>query len=153
MVRFKNRWLLVELIPVGQQQRAPTRLDAKQIWAALKESIQVHFGDVGWGSVSHSLTVKYFSPTTNICIIRVARDHHRVARGGITLLDSIDGIRIIPYVIDMSGTIKHAQLSTIEHNRKVIAQYRAKVQNSEFYQDSYDEYLDTSTKEIESLHD
>ena len=132
--------------------------------------------------------VKYFSPTTNICIIRVARDHHRVARGGITLLDSIDGNRVVPFLIDMSGpyanqvagtrltdsltrTIKHAQLSTIEHNRKVITQYRARVQTSGAidsdgaaeahslfykigsYQDSYDEYLDTSTKEIESLRD
>ncbi|KAG7444687.1 uncharacterized protein BT62DRAFT_981488 [Guyanagaster necrorhizus] len=153
MVRFKNRWFLVELIPVCEQQRVSTRLDAKQIWAALKEGIQNYFSDVGWGSVADSLTVKYFSPTTNICIIRVARDHHHVARGGITLLDSINGIRIVPYVIHMSGTIKHAQLSTIEYNRKVIAQYRARAQTPASYKDSYDEYLDTSTQEIESLHD
>ncbi|KAG7444771.1 uncharacterized protein BT62DRAFT_951818 [Guyanagaster necrorhizus] len=153
MVRFKNRWLLVELIPVGEQQGNPTRLEAKQIWAALRESIQKHFGDVGWGSVSHSLTVKYFSPTTSICIIRVARDHHRVARGGVTLLDSIEGIRIVPYVIDISGTIKHAQLSAIEHNRKVIAQYRARAQTSASYQDSYDDYLEASTNEIQALRD
>lgn len=47
--------------------------------------------------------VKYFSPTTNICIIRVARDPYRIAWGAVTYLSSIDGQRYIPNVVHVSG--------------------------------------------------
>ncbi|KAJ6501888.1 hypothetical protein C8R45DRAFT_1051162 [Mycena sanguinolenta] len=161
MVRFKNRWLLVELIPASKA--AETCLDGQKIWTALKYSIVANFGDVGWGSVGLSLTVKYYSPTTNICIIRVARDHHQIARGALTLLTTIEvviprhhyieGNRYIPNVIYLSGTIKHAQLAAVAHNREVIARYRAQVKTPRGYQDSYEDYLRTSNMEIEALQD
>ncbi|KAJ6526234.1 hypothetical protein DFH09DRAFT_1187798 [Mycena vulgaris] len=155
MVRFKNRWLLVELIPVQNPtpNPAPAQLDGQKIWAALRQSVLNNFGDVGWGSVGLSITVKYYSPTTNICIIRVARDHHRIAWGALTLLTAIEGSRYIPNVIHLSGTIKHAQLAAISHNREVVARYRAQAKTPNAYQDSYDQYLQTSSMEIEALQD
>lgn len=89
------------------------------------------------------MLVKYCSPATNVCIIRVARDQHNIAWGALTLLTSIDGLRYIPNVVHVSGkyifyrrvlgctygvyigTIKHAQLAAIAHNREVVARYRA----------------------------
>ncbi|KIK56141.1 hypothetical protein GYMLUDRAFT_76256 [Collybiopsis luxurians FD-317 M1] len=164
MVRFKNRWLLVEFIPTSSdasilsipdpvKSSPQTNFDGKQIYAALKQSILNHYGDVGWGSVGLSLTVKYYSPVTNICIIRVGRDHHKIARGGVTLLESIEGIKCIPHVIHVSGTIKHAQLAAIAHNREIIARYRAQAKAPVAYRDSYDSYLELSNQEIEALQD
>ncbi|KAH7928308.1 hypothetical protein BV22DRAFT_1103075 [Leucogyrophana mollusca] len=150
MVRFKNRWLLVEFIQSGTQTAT---LDGKQIYAALKQSVIHNFGDAAWGAVAMSLTVKYFSPTTNVAIIRVARDHHSIAWGAVTLLTSIAGQRLIPNVVHLSGTIKHAQLAAIQHNRQVVARFRALANTPAMYQDSYDAFLDQSTKEIEALQD
>lgn len=73
----------------------------------------------------------------------------------------------------MLGTIKHAQLAAIEHNRVSVARLRAQsklpgkffyfisyVTRLKFfsvpkamYQSQYDEYLETSTKEIDALRD
>lgn len=85
----------------------------------MKQSVIVNFGDTGWGAVGSSLngitlvyagrntnrmdTVKYFSPATNICIIRVARDPYRIAWGAVTYLSSIDGQKYIPNVVHVSG--------------------------------------------------
>ncbi|THU84214.1 hypothetical protein K435DRAFT_870508 [Dendrothele bispora CBS 962.96] len=157
MVRFKNRWLLVEFLPTDPSSNASAaglhQIEGKHIWASIKDSVLSHFGDVGWGTVSLSLTVKYYSPTTHICIIRVARDHHKIAWGAVTMLRSIEGVGCIPHVIHVSGTIKHAQLAAIEHNRVVVGRYRARANAPPAYKDSYEEYLDTSTNEIESLRD
>ena len=60
-----------------------------------------------------------------MCIIRVARDQHRIAWAALTLLSAIDGQRYLPHVVHVSGTIKQAQLAAIRHNREVIARYRA----------------------------
>jgi len=159
MVRFKNRWLLVEFIDISAADVSKPgpldirSLDGKQIYNALRDSVMTNFGDTGCGAVGMSLTVKYFSPITNLCIIRVARDHHRIAWGAVTLLTVIDDVRVIPHVVHVSGTIKHAQLSAIAHNREVIARFRAKVNIPTLYQDSYEDYLAQSTREIEALQD
>ncbi|KAJ8088223.1 RNA-binding protein pop5 [Marasmius tenuissimus] len=169
MVRFKNRWFLVEFLPVnGQANRndglevdlttasstqKQTHIEGKHIWSAIKQSVISHFGDVGWGSVGLSLTVKYFSPTTHICIVRVARDHHKIAWGAVTMLKSIEGVRVLPNVIHVSGTIKHAQLAAIEHNRIVVARYRAQAGAPAAYQDSYEEHLRSSEDAINTLRD
>ena len=52
---IQNRWLLVELLPVGTNS-ANGHLDGKQIWSALKQSVLSNFGDIGWGTVGLSLT-------------------------------------------------------------------------------------------------
>lgn len=160
MVRFKNRWLLVEFVDMstvdasaGKEPLSSRSLDGRLIYNALRDSVVSNFGDTGWGAVGMSLTVKYFSPTTNLCIIRVARDHHRIAWGAVTLLTGIHDIRVIPRVIHVSGTIKHAQLSAIAHNREVIARFRTKVKDAALRRDSYDDYLARSTREIEALQD
>ena len=98
---------------------------------------------------TYAIIVKYFSPTTNLCIIRVAREHHRIAWGATTLLTKISGRYHIPHMVHLSGTrcycdtfciikvpcwpyacwslgtIKHAQLAAIKYDREVIARYRA----------------------------
>ncbi|KAG1737070.1 uncharacterized protein EDB91DRAFT_1237936 [Suillus paluster] len=160
MVRFKNRWLLVEFVdistvdaPSGTEPLNTRSLDGRLIYNALRDSVVTNFGDTGWGAVGMSLTVKYFSPTTNLCIIRVSRDHHRIAWGAVTLLTGIHDVRVIPRVVHVSGTIKHAQLSAIAHNREVIARFRTKAKSSALYQDSYEDYLARSTCEIEALQD
>jgi ribonuclease P/MRP protein subunit POP5 len=76
----------------------------------------------------------------------VARDHHRIAWGAVTFLSSVEGQKFIPNVVHVSGkyckalclsrtshdiwttlgTIKHAQLAAIKHNREVIALYRSR---------------------------
>ncbi|KAL5635037.1 hypothetical protein ACGC1H_002909 [Rhizoctonia solani] len=148
MVRFKNRWFLAEFLLCGDPI---PNLTSKQIYNAIRDSVIENFGDSGWGAVAGSLTVKYFSPTTQICIIRVARDHHTTVWGGLTLLRTLCGVPIIPHVIHLSGTLKKAQLATITHNRTVIAHRRANA--AAHTSDAYDAYLTKSTKEIEALKD
>lgn len=156
---------MVEFIPCTKDEHSysPSEgVTSKHIWSALKDSIIANFGDSGWGAVASSLTgteqlmkhvvfeadqvmllVKYFSPMTNLSIIRVARDHHRIAWGAVTLLRSIQGKPYLPNVIHVSGTpspefnlwhpynyvplgtIKHTQLSAISHNRETVARIRA----------------------------
>jgi ribonuclease P/MRP protein subunit POP5 len=55
--------------------------------------------------------VKYYSPMTHVCIIRVGREHVRTAWGAVTMLSSVDGHRVIPNVVHVSGAL----LAVIEY--------------------------------------
>ncbi len=80
-----------------------------------------------------------------MCIIRVARDPHKIAWASVPLMTTIDGRKYVPHVVHVSGaplnlvcfgpciadlghtgTIKQAQLAAIRHNREVVARYRAR---------------------------
>lgn len=83
--------------------------------------------------VAVPFTVKYFSPTTNICITRVARGQHIVWGAlALTLLTSVEGTRYLLNVVHVSGKLsllghlyRHAQLAAIAHNRQIVARYLA----------------------------
>ncbi|KAN0113742.1 hypothetical protein V8E52_007395 [Russula decolorans] len=151
MVRFKNRWLLIEFIPAaspppslftsvsstpghGHIQHittpSPDAISSRDVFNALKQSVLLNFGDVRWGEV-----VKYFSPMTNLCIVRVARGTAtNTTWAALALLDrvggggggsSAGGHKVVPHVIHVSGTLKHAQIAAIEWNRQVIARVKA----------------------------
>ncbi|KAN0108975.1 Rpp14/Pop5 family domain containing protein [Russula decolorans] len=155
MVRFKNRWLLIEFIPAASPSPSsstsvstpghghiqhittlsPDAISGKDVFNALKQSVLLNFGDVGWGEVGASLAVKYFSPMTNLCIVRVARGTAtNTTWAALALLDRVGGIgggrgadghKVVPHVIHVSGTLKHAQIAAIEWNRQVIARVKA----------------------------
>jgi len=152
MVRIKNRWLLVEFLNPKLDETLPP-VSSSNIFHAIKNSVILNFGDAGWGAIGVSLSVKYYSTTTGICIIRVGREHVRIARAGVTLLTSIEGSPVIPVVLHCSGTIKKAQGAAIEHNRLVVARFRARAYEKSPHDDRLETYLETSTREIESLQD
>ncbi|KAF8468494.1 Rpp14/Pop5 family-domain-containing protein [Russula ochroleuca] len=175
MVRFKNRWLLIEFIPATSTpghnhtratttRSPPDAISGKDVFNALKQSILLHFGDVGWGEVGASLAVKYFSPMTNLCIVRVARGTATSTTwAALTLLDrvgggssgSAEGHRVVPHVIHVSGTLKHAQTAAIEWNRRAIARAKAGMDVSCAVPQRGNNvaYFETSMLEIEELQD
>ena len=107
----QNRWLVVELVCAGPLPDAPG------LYAALKQSILANFGDAGWGAVAASLAgqrcahalfcltsaVRYFSPMTGVAIVRVGRDAHAVAWGGVALLRHIGPVQVVPHVVHIAG--------------------------------------------------
>lgn len=52
---LQNRWILVEFLPLPYPSQQSAALDSKQIYAAVKQSVIVNFGDAGWGAVGSSL--------------------------------------------------------------------------------------------------
>jgi RNase P/RNase MRP subunit POP5 len=76
-------------------------------------------------NIHSTTTVKYYSPTTSLCIIRVAREHIRTAWTGLTFVNNIAGQPCIPRVVAVSGTIKKLHFAAIRYSREVTALYLA----------------------------
>ena len=72
MVRFKNRYVLVELI--WKDGRLDDTFSEAKLQAVLRNSMAINFGDYGVGIGSTSLQVKYLNPLTNVAIVRCSRD-------------------------------------------------------------------------------
>lgn len=93
MVRFKNRYLLVELLPFKDEHpQKKIKLDderngselnsfsSSNVSTALRRSIEINFGSLGTALNTLALSVKYCNPNTRLLIIRCARDHEKMIR-------------------------------------------------------------------------
>eukprot|EP00045_Choanoeca_perplexa_P014773 m.175914 g.175914 ORF g.175914 m.175914 type:complete len:146 (+) comp16791_c0_seq18:1718-2155(+) len=115
MVRFKNRYYLVEL----QFSAAAARnFSSKRLVEALKLTIKKHHGDFGLGSVMASLSVKYFNTTTLCAVIRCSKDYEAILTTALPLLRAIGKEACRLQVLRVAGTIKTCQRALKEHSEK-----------------------------------
>ncbi|CAG8598760.1 3096_t:CDS:2 [Diversispora eburnea] len=129
MVRLKNRWLLFEIIYEDTiQNRKYEELTSRDINSAIKDSVQQNFGDYGSGCIAASLSVKYFSPYTNIGIIRVSREHYNLVWSALTFITQIQSRFCLFRVLHL-GAIEYNQ-DQLLHLKKQIEFHGGKVDES-----------------------
>ncbi|KAA1091857.1 hypothetical protein PGTUg99_011081 [Puccinia graminis f. sp. tritici] len=135
MVRFKNRYLLIQLIygphessTIGSNhQPGPSgtkQVNEKSLIDLIRQSIQLNFGDLGAGEAGADLTVKYYSPTTSNLILRCKRDQVTKVRASLLFINQINPqTPVIFNVIHVSGTIRKTQSFLIEFDRQQILSF------------------------------
>ncbi|OQR85939.1 hypothetical protein ACHHYP_11164 [Achlya hypogyna] len=72
MVRFKNRYLIVEVC-FTRGKKGPA-ISARDIYNLVLASVANNFGDFGVGTMQAALQVVYYNPTTHLAIVRCGRD-------------------------------------------------------------------------------
>lgn len=126
-------------------QPTTDKLNAGTLMQGLKAEIANLFGDYGSGAVSESIagntealcqirrsadiffTVKYLSPATSTFILRVSRQHYRIAWAALSLMTSVpvkDGKNCVFRVVRVSGTIRKAEEEAIRRARELILKAR-----------------------------
>jgi ribonuclease P/MRP protein subunit POP5 len=156
MVRIKHRYLLVNILypdldnnPINSklpdiiQINQPTTdgLTAQDLLKGIREEVDHLFGDYGAGTIQGSIgkweisdfliilifIVKYWSPATSTFILRVSREHYRVAWAALSLMNQVpvrDGKKCVFKVVRVSGTIKKSQEEVIRRAREMIVKTR-----------------------------
>ncbi|KAK0715874.1 Rpp14/Pop5 family-domain-containing protein [Lasiosphaeris hirsuta] len=138
MVRLKDRYLLVHIIytdvPAGQAKGSvpdlllynqPTtgELRAQHLLKGIRSEVASLFGDCGSGAIDRSLQVKYLSPATSTFILRVSRDHHRLAWAALSFMDHVpvrNGRPCVFRVVRVSGTIRKVEEEAIRRAKLLV---------------------------------
>ena len=93
MVRFKNRYLLVEFR--WHDGRVDATLTDAVVLGAIRQAVAHDFGDVGAGAAAAGLAVKYWSATTSLAVVRCGRDAHRRVWASMTMLRDVKGRAVV----------------------------------------------------------
>eukprot|EP00128_Syssomonas_multiformis_P000469 Colp12_sorted_trinity150504_noHs@27779 len=148
MVRFKNRYFLIEL-DYGQDG-VDTTLSSKDITQALKDMVYSLYGDYGLGCLIGSLSVKYFNVATGLVIVRCARDYHTVVASTISFTTSLKKRPCALRTVHLGGTIESCQKAALKYSqeRGVLLLSRCKTKDEE---DKVNEVLQNAMSEIREL--
>ncbi|WVZ61077.1 LOW QUALITY PROTEIN: hypothetical protein U9M48_011004, partial [Paspalum notatum var. saurae] len=125
MVHFKNRYMVMEVfIDVGRGEQDPLILTQFNITKAIRDSIQLNFGECGLAASLGSLQVKYVNPVTKLCIIRVSREDHQKVWAAITMVRCIGKIPVSFNLLDVSGSIRGCKKAALECDEAKFEQYK-----------------------------
>ncbi|KAF0890596.1 hypothetical protein E2562_003798, partial [Oryza meyeriana var. granulata] len=94
------------------------------ITKAIRDSIQLNFGECGLAACLGSLQVKYVNPITKICVIRVSREDHQKVWAAITMVRSIGKIPVSFNLRDMSGSIRACKKAALECEEAKFEYYK-----------------------------
>ncbi len=87
MVRFKNRYLLLEVH--WEDGLVDPTLSHQAVLNALRDSISSNFGDFGFACVGKAVEVKYWNKATSLAIVRTTRSHYRMVWAAATFITRI----------------------------------------------------------------
>ncbi|CAG5131660.1 unnamed protein product [Candidula unifasciata] len=117
MVRFKNRYILCEVVFPDKKKEIP-RIDTKSVYFAVRDAILDAHGDYGLGAVQFSLSVKYLNIKTNIIIIRVERKHLNIVASSVVFIKKVASHNIIMKTLHVGGSIRACQKFLISYHKK-----------------------------------
>ncbi|XP_072964548.1 probable ribonuclease P/MRP protein subunit POP5 [Typha angustifolia] len=127
MVQFKNRYMVMEVFVDANRDwvgNDPIILSIFNVSNAIKDSIQLNFGECGLAVSLGSFQVKYVNPTTKICIIRTSREDHQKVWSAITMVRSIGKCAVTFNLLDLSGSIKACKRAALKCDEAKFEQYK-----------------------------
>jgi len=111
MVRFKNRYLLVEL--QWADGMVDSSVSAQTLKRTVKQHLQHNFGDYGVGLIQQTLQVKYWNNMTNLCIIRCAREYHKMVWSALTTIKALNNRDLLFRLVHLGGSIRSCQKAAL----------------------------------------
>ena len=124
MVRFKNRYLLVEVDPCFEGAAAGSMpagsFSPSAIAALLRDSLETNFGITAAAKAQQAFSVKYANAGTRMVILRTARDMLEEVWASLCLLSTLSsgGDRWRWRVVQVAGTIRSCHQAAIRHARR-----------------------------------
>lgn len=113
MVRFKVRYVLFQ---IHFEQDPDLTINDSNLYNAIKDAIDINFGNYGIGSVS----IKYYNPKTCLGILRIDRNNARQLMAALTFITSIKKQSVYIQCLHLSGTIKKVQKKIIDISSKKL---------------------------------
>ncbi|KAG4102268.1 hypothetical protein H8356DRAFT_1652483 [Neocallimastix lanati (nom. inval.)] len=153
MVRFKNRYILFEIV-YDEDEEKKINVNYSIISKAIKTSIEQNFGAYGIGIIQSSFTIKYFSPVTKIGILRSSRKQFNMIWASLTFINNIQNNGCLIRVLHVGGTIKSTQKAAIKYDQEQLLSIYSKIAKSKNTKnDNFDieEHIQKSYNDIMSI--
>jgi len=123
MVKFKSRYLLIELQYQNECNNSVKLLDANQLYNHISKQVKIYFGDVGLGKIKRNFQVKYNNNYTNLLIMRINRDYLDILLTVLSLISNIDNNILRFRIIKVSGTIKKVEVLATNYLKNWLINY------------------------------
>ncbi|XP_023934623.1 ribonuclease P/MRP protein subunit POP5 [Bicyclus anynana] len=120
MVRFKNRYVTIEILSPMIPDNKPLSLKSKIFHDTLVDKIQQLHGDFGVAAVKTGLMTKYCNENTRIAIIRSRHGPHRFVTSSLPFITKLGKLDVSLRTLHVGATLKHSFKFIQKHQRAYL---------------------------------
>ncbi|KAM3963073.1 POP5 ribonuclease P/MRP subunit [Aphomia sociella] len=120
MVRFKNRYVTVEIEAPEIPDARPLHLKSRIFHDTVLNKIQQLHGDFGIAAVRNGFLTKYCNEHTRIAIVRVRHGPHRFVISSLPYINKIGKIEVRLRTLHVGATLKHSFKFIQKHQRAYL---------------------------------
>lgn len=106
MVRYKNRYITVEITPRTDEKK-PLVLKASALYEAVQKKIKIMFGDFGIAAIRPGFNAKYCNNYTKIAMIRCRHGPHEFILQSIPEINDVGDRNVSVKILHVGATMKH----------------------------------------------
>ncbi|XP_043273303.1 ribonuclease P/MRP protein subunit POP5 [Venturia canescens] len=119
MVRFKNRYITIEIVPQGNEDK-PLVLKTTALHLAIQDKVQKLYGDFGQAAIKAGFNAKYCNTHTRIALIKVRHGPHKFVIDSLPFISDVGGRLVKVNIIYVGATMKHCFNYIKKHQRKKL---------------------------------
>ncbi|CAH1645904.1 unnamed protein product [Spodoptera littoralis] len=131
MVRFKNRYITVEIVAPLIPDDKPLELKPKIFHNTVLSKIQQMYGDFGVAAVTNGFLTKYCNEHTRIAIIRSRHGPHRFVTSSLPFITKIGNLDVRLNTLHVGATLKHCFKFIQKHQRAYLDTMWCKLKTDE----------------------
>ncbi|XP_047527992.1 ribonuclease P/MRP protein subunit POP5 [Vanessa atalanta] len=131
MVRFKNRYITVEIVSPTVPEYKALSLKSKLFNDMIFEKIQQLHGDFGVAAVKNGFLTKYCNENTRIAIIRSRHGPHRFVTSSLPFITRIGKLEVSLKTLHVGATLKHSFKFIQNHQRLYLENMWSKLRTDE----------------------
>ncbi|XP_045445892.1 ribonuclease P/MRP protein subunit POP5 [Melitaea cinxia] len=131
MVRFKHRYITVELIVPKLPEYKPIYLKSSVLNDTILEKLQQLHGDFGLAAVKNGFVTKYCNENTRIAIIRSRHGPHRFVTSSLPFITKVGKLDVILKTLHVSATMKHSFKFIQKHQRAYLDKMWSKLRTDD----------------------
>ncbi|KAL9873223.1 ribonuclease P/MRP protein subunit POP5 [Glossina fuscipes] len=135
MVRIKNRYIVVEIVPESKQHNVLHYKDhvlSKCILAAVRK----YYGAYGLGRVELGFCTKYCNERTKIALIRCSHQSHKFVTSILPLITTIGDVRAKFHTIYVGATIINCNKFIVKYQQKCLDRILGQIESAKERQDT-----------------
>lgn len=106
MVRFKNRYMAIEITPQDKSNK-PLVLKVTALHFAICQKVQQLYGDFGAAAIKAGFSAKYCNVHTRIALVKVRHGPHKFVVNSLPLINDLAGRLVSVKIIYIGATMKH----------------------------------------------
>lgn len=126
-MRYKQRFFICQL-DLGEKPEtllaAASAITTSDIFNALRLVVTEAFGDVGLGRMSASLSVKYYSPVTRLCVIRGPLASEAQLHAAIALLKAVKKAPAALRTLQICGAVRTLRSALLHWHGEITGALR-----------------------------
>uniref|UniRef100_R4G341 Ribonuclease P/MRP protein subunit POP5 n=2 Tax=Rhodnius TaxID=13248 RepID=R4G341_RHOPR len=138
MVRFKNRYVAVEVKP-EKSSKDFKKLSGKELSRQILCVVSRLHGEFGLAAVRHGFSVSYCNEITHIAIIRVRHGPHKIVTSSFPAITSLGNVQAKINTLYVGGTLHQCYKMILKHQKESLLKLLPSIKEEErlFFEEEF----------------